>query len=60
MLSLCALSNNAELSLHYLAKAKIMVVRDVERDDIEFISKVGEALEIDTEIRTLCFLASMK
>ena len=28
-----------ELSLHYLAKAKIMVVQNVERDDIEFISK---------------------
>eukprot|EP00199_Chlamydomonas_sp_CCMP681_P000898 CAMPEP_0119110492 /NCGR_PEP_ID=MMETSP1180-20130426/30097_1 /TAXON_ID=3052 ORGANISM="Chlamydomonas cf sp, Strain CCMP681" /NCGR_SAMPLE_ID=MMETSP1180 /ASSEMBLY_ACC=CAM_ASM_000741 /LENGTH=531 /DNA_ID=CAMNT_0007096859 /DNA_START=18 /DNA_END=1613 /DNA_ORIENTATION=+ len=28
-----------ELSLHYLAKAKIMVVTDVERADIEFISK---------------------
>ncbi len=29
-----------ELSLHYLAKAKIMVVRDIERADIEFIAKV--------------------
>ena len=29
-----------DLSLHYLAKAKIMVVRDVERSDIEFICKV--------------------
>lgn len=28
-----------DLSLHYLAKAKIMVVRDIERDEIEFISK---------------------
>lgn len=28
-----------DLSLHYLAKAKIMVVKDVEREDIEFISK---------------------
>jgi len=27
-----------DLSLHYLAKKKIMVVRDVERTDIEFIS----------------------
>jgi len=26
-----------ELSLHYLAKLKILVVRDIERDDIEFI-----------------------
>ena len=28
-----------DLSLHYLAKAKILVVRDVEREDVEFISK---------------------
>lgn len=28
-----------ELSLHYLAKAKILVVRDIERDEIEFIAK---------------------
>merc|ERR1719446_1579270 len=28
-----------ELSLHFLAKMKIMVVKDVEREDIEFISK---------------------
>jgi len=29
-----------DLSLHYLAKQKIMVVRDIERTDVEFISKV--------------------
>jgi len=28
-----------DLSLHYLAKQKIMVVKDIERTDIEFISK---------------------
>merc|ERR1712023_358912 len=28
-----------ELSLHFLAKMKIMVVNNVERDNIEFISK---------------------
>jgi len=28
-----------DLSLHFLAKMKIMVIRDIERDDIEFISK---------------------
>ncbi len=33
-----------ELSLHYLAKAKIMVVRDIERSDIEFIAKVRDEL----------------
>eukprot|EP00976_Prorocentrum_cordatum_P002319 45220-Prorocentrum_minimum.AAC.1 len=35
-----------ELSLHYLAKAKILVVRDVERDEIEFISKTLNCLPI--------------
>lgn len=28
-----------ELSLHFLAKKKIMVVQDIERDDVEFICK---------------------
>lgn len=35
-----------DLSLHYLAKAKILVVRDIERDDIEFISKTLNCLPI--------------
>ena len=30
-----------ELALHFLAKMKIMVVKDIERDDIEFICKVS-------------------
>lgn len=29
-----------ELALHFLAKMKIMVVKDIERDDVEFICKV--------------------
>merc|ERR1719169_143667 len=40
-----------ELSLDFCAKAKIMVIKDVERDDIEFISKtlgVEPAATIDT------------
>jgi T-complex protein 1 subunit delta len=28
-----------DLSLHYLAKKGIMVIRDIERDDIDFISR---------------------
>ena len=28
-----------ELALHYLAKAKILVVRDIDRDEVEFIAK---------------------
>ena len=29
----------SDLALHFLAKKKIMVIRDIERDDIDFISK---------------------
>lgn len=29
-----------EMALHFLAKMKIMVIKDVERDDVEFICKV--------------------
>ena len=35
-----------ELSLHYLAKAKIMVIKDIERDQVEFISKTLGCLPI--------------
>jgi len=28
-----------DLSLHYLAKSKVMVVRDIEREDVDFISR---------------------
>lgn len=35
-----------DLSLHYLSKAKILVVKDVERDDIEFITKTLNCLPI--------------
>jgi len=30
-----------DLSLHFLSKLKIMVIKDIERDEIEFISKVS-------------------
>ena len=29
-----------ELSLHFLAKKGIMVIKDIERDEVEFICKV--------------------
>jgi len=32
-----------DLSLHYLAKAKIMVVKDIERDEVEFICRTIDA-----------------
>jgi hypothetical protein len=30
-----------DLSLHFLSKLKIMVIKDIEREEIEFISKVS-------------------
>ena len=33
-----------EIALHFLAKMKILVVKDIEREDIEFISKVGAGI----------------
>ena len=40
---LLSLSRDAvnDLALHYLAKMKVLVVRDIEREDIEFISRVN-------------------
>jgi T-complex protein 1 subunit delta len=35
-----------DLSLHFLAKKNIMVIRDVERDDVEFISKTIGAVPV--------------
>ena len=31
----------SDLALHFLSKLKIMVVKDIERDEIEFIAKVS-------------------
>lgn len=35
-----------DLALHFLAKMKIMVVKDVEREDIEFVSKVSVQFDL--------------
>jgi len=45
-----------DVSLSLLAKLKILVVKDVERDDIEFISKVRTAFTkyFDFNIFTSC------
>ena len=37
---LCVRDAVSDLALHFLAKMKIMVVKDVEREEIEFICKV--------------------
>ena len=31
----------SDLALHFLAKMKIMVVKDIEREDIEFVTRVN-------------------
>jgi len=36
----------SDLALHFLAKKKIMVIKDIERDDIEFISKTINATPV--------------
>lgn len=32
----------SDLALHFLAKMKIMVVKDIDREDIEFVCKVSD------------------
>lgn len=34
----------SDLALHFLNKMKIMVVKDIERDEIEFICKVRDTV----------------
>ena len=38
----------SDLALHFLAKLKIMVIKDIERNDVEFICKTIEAVPITT------------
>lgn len=35
-----------DLALHFLAKAKILVIRDIEREDVEFIAKTIQATPV--------------
>ncbi|MCQ2820632.1 MAG: T-complex protein 1 subunit delta [archaeon] len=35
-----------DLALHFLSKAKIMVIRDIEREDVEFIAKTIQATPV--------------
>merc|ERR1711988_1844826 len=37
-----------DLALHFLAKMKIMVIRDIERDEVEFICKATACLPVAT------------
>lgn len=43
-----------DLSLHFLAKKGIMVIKDVERDDVEFISKVIILINLDFMFSACC------
>lgn len=46
-----------DLSLHFLAKMKILVVRDIERDEVEFITKVSTIeKENDGELGLIIFI----
>lgn len=42
----------SDLALHFLNKMKIMVVKEIEREEIEFICKVG----LHTSHKPLCLL----
>ena len=42
-----------ELSLHFLSKLKIMVISDIERDEIDFISRVFISLVLSYKLQTL-------
>ena len=46
-----------EMALHFLSKMKILVVRDIEREDVEFVSKVCAGTCVVYCIRT-CFLST--
>eukprot|EP01091_Cochliopodium_minus_P012454 TRINITY_DN3774_c0_g1_i1.p1 TRINITY_DN3774_c0_g1~~TRINITY_DN3774_c0_g1_i1.p1 ORF type:complete len:529 (-),score=190.37 TRINITY_DN3774_c0_g1_i1:59-1645(-) len=51
-----------DLSLHYLAKAKIMVVKDIERDEIEFICRTIDAKPVaspETFVQEKCGTAKL-
>ena len=45
----------SDLALHFLDKMKIMVVKDIEREEIEFICKVLSALSVPASFYLLIF-----
>jgi T-complex protein 1 subunit delta len=49
-----------DLALHFLAKLKIMVIKDIERDEVEFIAKVRDKkMDIDVCIYSLFFTSRL-
>jgi T-complex protein 1 subunit delta len=43
-----------DLALHFLAKKKIMVVKDIERNDVDFICNVMAFLKLDHRLYSSC------
>ena len=44
----------SDLALHFLAKMKIMVVKDIEREDIEFVCKVSNGHDVIFVLSLIC------
>jgi chaperonin GroEL (HSP60 family) len=42
----------SDLALHYLAKLKILLVKDIERDEIEFTCKTLQACTLNLNLQT--------
>ena len=51
----CVRDAISDLALHFLGKLKILVVQNIERDDIEFISRVSSCGVGRTSDMTLLF-----
>jgi chaperonin GroEL (HSP60 family) len=46
----------SDLALHFLAKMKILVVKDIEREEIEFVCKVSHSNKIVIELTSIIYL----
>ena len=45
-----------DLSLHFLSKLKILAIKDIERDEIEFICKVLSLLQTEASLPSVALL----
>lgn len=45
----------SDLALHFLAKMKILVVKDIEREEIEFVCKVSHSNKIVIELTSIIY-----
>ena len=46
----------SDLALHFLSKMKILVVKDIEREEIEFVCKVSDSNKIVIELTSIIYL----